>query len=36
VKKLVKDLADPKRFEEVTGHAPVSLNGKVSREPARA
>jgi Domain of unknown function (DUF3644) len=36
VKKLVKDLADPKRFEEVTGHAPVSLNGKVSRDAARA
>jgi hypothetical protein len=30
VRKLVKDLADPERFEEATGHVPEPLNGKAS------
>ena len=36
VRKLVRDLADPKRFEEVTGHAPVPSDGKVSRDAGTA
>jgi hypothetical protein len=30
VRKLVRDLADPQRFEEVTGHAPVPVNGRAA------